>query len=273
MSPDPIALINDRDPETNKTHYGHALLIAGSYSRMGCALLAAKATLRSGVGLLTTHLPRRCVDPMQTGVPEAMVSIDRSAVRFSAPPRHLERYNAIAIGPGIGTHPRTVRALRATLAAMNPERQTLILDADALNIIALHPSMLAILPPNTIVTPHAGEYQRLFGNADAAETAVRNRLVIVQKSHRTKIHTPEGTTYTNSTGNAGMATAGSGDVLTGIILGLAAQGLPPAQAAKIGVLMHGKSGDNATQKQTQASLIASDLVENLRYTTLNQSDF
>ena len=252
-----------RNQDTTKHDYGHALLVAGAHSRMGCAILAARAALRSGCGLLTVHLPERCVDPMQAAFPEAMVSVDPSPTLFSAIPEHLERYSAIAIGPGIGTDPATRQALLQLLAAC-PPTTPLVLDADALNLLSPFSSHLS---PSTILTPHAGEYRRLFGDAAPAEMARTYGLIIVQKAHHTRVYSPDGQVYENYTGNAGMATAGSGDVLTGILLGMLASNHLRAETYEIvcqAVEIHGKLGDLAITKQSESSLIASDLVDNLK---------
>lgn len=258
--------LNQRDPETHKGDYGHALLVAGSYGKMGCAVLAAKAAMRTGAGLLTVHLPKEGVGVIQTAFPEAMTSVDTDNELFSTIPDHLERYTALAVGPGIGTAEITCEALARLLESW--QEKPLVLDADALNILAKRKELLPLLEGHSIVTPHTGEYSRLFGAEEASETAQRYNLVVVQKRHRTRVFSPDGQEYQNTTGNAGMATAGSGDVLTGIILGLLAQGLELYEAAKTGVYLHGKSGDLAIEKQSQASLIASDLIENLKYVTI-----
>lgn len=255
-----IEFLTNRPAETNKYHYGHALLIAGSLGKMGAAILAAKACLRTGAGLLTVHVPKCGVAIMQTALPEAMVSIDESEECFSTLPPHLERYNAIAVGPGLGTSTETRNALSALFTQIT---QPLVLDADALNCIALDGTQFTI-PPKTILTPHAKEYERLFGNADPQAIAQTHYLYIVKKNHQTKVFGPIQEPYTNTTGNPGMATAGSGDVLTGIILGLSAQGFSAHEAACIGVSLHGKSGDIAAEKQSQSSIIASDIIENLK---------
>ena len=258
--------INDRDPETHKGHYGHALLIAGSRGKMGAAVLASKACLRAGAGLLTTHIPQCGLDILQTAVPEAMADIDINPHHFTQLPQHLERFNAIAIGPGLGTDPSSADALKTLFSTIQTQNLTpkLILDADALNIISLHPELQPLLPLESIITPHAGEYKRLFGDSDPAEMSARWGIIIVKKSHRTQIFHPDGRTYTNNTGNPGMATAGSGDVLTGILLGLAAQPYTPIETAVQGVYMHGRAGDLASLEQTQSSLIASDIIEHLK---------
>ena len=254
-----------RNQETTKHDYGHALLISGAYGRMGCAILAAKAALRSGCGLLTVHRPERCVAPMQAAFPEAMVSIDPSPTHFTTIPEHLDRYNAIAVGPGIGTNEATHQAL---LQLLEHDHAPLILDADALNILStLNKHEIKHLH-NCILTPHAGEYRRLFGDAEPGEMAQTHGCIIVRKAHHTHVYSPDGQVYENITGNAGMATAGSGDVLTGILLGILASNHLRASIYQIvckAVEIHGKIGDMAIEKQTESSLIASDLIEKLRY--------
>ncbi len=265
-----------RNPETNKYDYGHALLVAGQFGCMGCAILAARAAMRAGCGLLTALLPKKCITPMQVACPEAMTVPDNCNERITnITPNQMKRYNAIAIGPGIGTHPSTINVLKTIIHHASPAQQ-LILDADALNIIALHmpdfwkakPFVGRLAP---ILTPHAGEYERLFRHYNPQKVATINNIVLVFKGHHTHVYAPDGEIYTNFTGNAGMATAGSGDVLTGILLGLAAQqwcNPDPFQVACTGVRIHGESGDCATTRQSEASLIASDLVENLKYVDL-----
>lgn len=255
-----------RNQETTKHDYGHGLLIAGSYGKMGCAILAAEAALRSGCGLVTVHLPSRCVDPMQMAFPEAMVSIDPSDTLFSHVPEHLDRYAAVALGPGIGTDTVTCEALHRLLRE-RPANLPLVLDADALNILALHPDWLS-LAQGSVLTPHVREYERLFSDADPGEMATKHGLVIVKKAHHTRVYSPNGQVYENQTGNAGMATAGSGDVLTGIMLGMLCSNRLHASVYEIAcraVELHGKIGDLAVANQSESSLIASDLVEKLRY--------
>lgn len=272
---------NHRDPDTHKGHYGHALLVAGKYGTAGAAILAAQATLRTGAGLLTVHLPGRCVDVMQTAFPEAMVSIDENPDHWTHlfTPEELARYDAIAVGPGIGTH--SVEALSALIA--NSIDIPLVVDADALNMLASHPETLRQLSNHragVILTPHAKEYERLFGTDPTDEAridrqrrlAMDNHWVIIHKGHRTQVAGTDGTIYTNTTGNAGMATAGSGDVLTGILLGIMAQNkerqYSTEECARTGVWLHGKSGDKAIEKQSECSLLASDLIKNLCTVTM-----
>ena len=262
-----------KNQDTTKHDYGHALLIAGAYGRMGCAILAARAALRSGCGLVSTHLPALCVNPMQAAFPEAMVDIDPDGKNFTNPPSHLERYTAIAVGPGIGTDQATATALHDLLAT-RPDNTPLILDADALNILAMHKEWLT-MAKGAIITPHAREYERLFGNADPAEMARQHSLVIVRKAHRTHVYSPDGQMHENHTGNAGMATAGSGDVLTGILLGMLCANNLHASIYEIvcrAVEIHGKIGDIAVQKQSESSLIASDLIENLCHVSTDMTD-
>ena len=265
-----------RDPYSDKRTYGHALLIAGSYCMEGAAVLAARACMRAGVGLLTVHTPSRCVEVMQVACPEALVEADPYPDCFTTVPANLSRYQAIAIGPGISTQPLCYGALRNTITALKalPSPPPLLLDADALNIIAAHKAdLLPLLPHGTAITPHAREYDRLFGpfandeerRQQQSLLASRHSLNILLKGHRTTVCSPDGQHYTNTTGNAGMATAGSGDVLTGIVLALMAQGITPYRALCTGACIHGKSGDIAVEKQSESSLIASDIVENLKY--------
>ena len=264
-----------RNQDTTKHDYGHGLLIAGAYGRMGCAILAAKAALRCGCGLVSVHLPQQCVNPMQAAFPEAMVDIDPSPTLFTAPPHHLDRYTAIAIGPGIGTDPATCQALiglLTKLSILNSQFSIpLILDADAINILASHHDWLP-LASGSLITPHAREYQRLFGDADPAEMARTHNLIIVKKTHHTHVYAPDGRVYENTTGNAGMATAGSGDVLTGILLGIIAQKHSDLFSIVCdGIRIHGQIGDNLVRNQSESSLIASDMVEELKNISIKPS--
>ena len=275
----PSFLIN-RPLDSHKGTYGHALLVAGSYGKMGAAVLAARACLRSGVGLLTVHVPRLGVNVMQTAVPEAMVSIDEDDCIFSHgfTAEELQRYDAVAVGPGLGTG--CIAAIRSLMAAAGG--LPMVLDADALNMLAQAEDGIELMCGHaalsaTILTPHAKEFERLFGCWTDAEQrqAAQRRLsqetgcVIVYKGHRTQVSGAEGEMYVNTTGNPGMATAGSGDVLTGIVLSILAQNkekqLDAMMCASLAVWMHGKSADIAVKKQSEYSLIAGDLVENLKF--------
>ena len=256
-------ILRKRAKFSHKGTYGHALLVAGSSGKTGAALLAAEACLRTGVGLLTAHLPKDALLPMQVYLPEAMTSIDES-------PTHCTKiddiipYTAIGVGPGIGKNEETVTLLKKIIQEAT---QPLVLDADALNIIADNPTWLSFLPDNTILTPHPKEFDRLFGLTNNSyerlelqrKMSVVHNIIIVQKGAHTAITFPNGTCFFNSTGNPGMATAGSGDVLTGMILSLMAQRYTPAEAALLGVFMHGKAGDVAAQELGMESMIARDI--------------
>ncbi len=225
---------------------------------MGAALLSARACMRSGVGLLTVRVPQCGYPILQLGVPEAKCDCDDDPGVHS----HIvvpTGTDAIGIGPGLGQAPATQTALSELLDTWHGP---LVVDADALNILALHPDWLARLPQGTVLTPHPGEMQRLGG--DAAALAGHNGLVVVLKGHATRIYTPDGATYVNNLhGNAGMAVGGSGDVLTGIVLSLLAQRYAPAHAAVLGVWLHALAGDLALESQSQESLLPSDLTERL----------
>lgn len=252
----------------HKGTYGHALLVAGSYGKMGAAVLAAKGCLRSGVGLLTMHVPGCGVQVMQASVAEAMCVADREERRNTHIDADLSAFNVIGIGPGIGKEDATAKMLETMLRQYN---KPLVLDADALNIISSKPHLLASVPPYSILTPHPKEFERLFGKKDddferistAVEQSKLHKLIIVLKGRHTLVASPSGNIYFNSTGNAGMATGGTGDVLTGIVTGLLAQGYEPEQAAVFGVFWHGLAGDIASGLYTPECMIASDIPDSL----------
>ena len=254
---------------------------------MGAAILAARACLRSGVGLLTVHVPRCGVNIMQTAVPEAMVEADTAEEYISSVPDNLERYSALAVGPGLGYGDCTQRAVVETLVRWSanhgnkkfttdyepPQNINLVIDADGLNILAMHPECMPIIG-GAVLTPHQGEYKRLFGKENAQEISDKYGIVIVNKAHRTLVHAPFVPPYENRTGNAGMATAGSGDVLTGIVLALLAQNDAYGKRhteetgslqdiVSLAVYMHGEAGNRVAQRHSQYSVIASDIIENL----------
>ncbi len=263
--------VKDIFPERNKfAHkgiYGHALLIAGSYGKMGAAVLSSRACMRAGAGLLTTHVPRLGYSIIQTAVPEAMASIDAHDSIFTDFP-DLTLFTAVGVGPGIGKKSNTCKALHELLSKSN---KPLVLDADALNIISENKAWFNMLPANTILTPHPGEFKRLAGEtANSWERIQKQRqmsaelnVIIVLKGAYTTVALPNGKLFFNSTGNPGMATAGSGDVLTGFILGLLAQNIPAQDAAIAGVYLHGLAGDLAVQKKSANALTAGDVAESL----------
>lgn len=252
---------------SHKGTFGHALLIAGSYGMMGAAMLAARSCIRSGSGLLTTHVPKEGYPMVQASVPESIFSIDPCEERFTRCP-DLENYSAIAAGPGIGIKPETATAMEFLI---RNTKKPLVLDADALNILALHPEMLQYLPMNTIITPHPGEFDRLFGKVNSGfkrnelqiECSVKYKLIILLKGAYSSISLPDGRCFFNSTGNPGMATAGSGDVLTGIILSLLAQGYTAEDASIIAAFSHGLAGDLAAGHTGERGLTASDIIDYL----------
>lgn len=260
-------IIRRRPRFAHKGTFGHALLIAGSRGKMGAACLAARACLRSGIGLLTTHIPA-CGEPiMQTAVPEAMVHADDRADLVSdySSPRV---YQAVGIGPGIGKAEATVRLVEKMLSAVNGP---LILDADALNIIAENRGWLDRLPINSILTPHSRELERLTTHCDtdyerlrqARFLASHHHVYVVLKGAFSATCMPGGMVVFNNTGNPGMATGGSGDVLMGIITGLLGSGYPPASACVLGNYIHGLAGDIYAGRYSEESLVASDLIDNL----------
>lgn len=253
---------------SHKGHFGHALIIAGSYGKMGAAMLATKACLRSGSGLVTAHIPSSGYAIMQQGIPEAMVMTDFNSSFVTKLADAPDRFTAIGVGPGIGTAIESKELLREIF---NAYKRPLVADADALNIIAGEPELLGLIPAYSILTPHPKEFERLFGAAandfERIEKARKNsaafNCVIVLKGHHTVIALPNGRILFNSTGNAGMATAGSGDVLTGIITGLLAQGYTSSEAAILGVYLHGAAGDFAARQYSMEAMIASDITDNL----------
>lgn len=270
-------LLKKRSPVSHKGNYGHALLLAGAEGKMGAATLAAKGALRSGLGLLTCQIPRCGHSILQVSIPEAMVSLDKNDTALSGIYTDLTQFDTIGIGPGIGQSDLTSSFLSHLLQIYN---RPMVIDADALNIIASNPSLLTEIPKDSILTPHLKEFERLFGKCQhdqerihlAQRKAKELGLVIVLKGHHTLITNPSDQHYFNSTGNAGMATGGSGDVLTGIITGLLSQGYSSLHAALIGVYLHGKAGDLAISAISQEALIATDLLDYLGKAWLSFAD-
>ena len=259
------AILRPRAQFAHKGDFGHALLIAGSRGMLGACQLAAKACLRGGVGLLTVHLPACGELPMQTAVPEAMLSCDVledtvSSLDF----RKLDKYSAVGIGPGLG---RSAVASQCLKQLLQFYRRPIVCDADALNLLSENPTWLEFLPAGSILTPHPGELERLIGRTvDATERlertrnfAARHRCVCLVKGAYTAVVLPDGHVFFNTTGNPGMATAGSGDVLCGLILALLAQGYAPEHAAIAGVFLHGLAGDLALEFHSEESLCSGDL--------------
>ncbi len=253
-------LIKPRKNHSHKGNYGHALLVGGSQGKMGAMILAASACLRSGTGLLTVHVPATGNDILQSSVPEAMTSTD------PLENTDLQKYSAIGAGPGWGISARSQEQLAHLL---QDYRKPVVLDADALNCIALNKDLLGHIPPGSILTPHPKEFERLFGTtaddfvrmALALEQAARYEIHIILKGHYTAIAGADGSLSFNSTGNPGMAKGGSGDVLTGILTGLVAQQYAPLEACELGVYLHGLAGDIAADEISREAMVAGDLVK------------
>ncbi|WP_343744089.1 NAD(P)H-hydrate dehydratase [Chitinophaga sp.] len=253
----------------HKGTFGHALLVAGSYGKMGASVLSAKACLRAGVGLLTCHIPRCGYDIMQISEPAAMSVADE--VHEHSAHFHEQadaRYKTIGIGPGLGTATATARSFEKLLTSY---KRPMVIDADALNILSVYPSLLYQVPAGSILTPHPKEFERLFGPSAndferlelLSKQAVRLQLYILLKGRYTAIACPDGAVYFNATGNPGMATGGSGDVLTGILTGLLAQDYAPKAAVLLGAWLHGYAGDLAAAKLSQEAMTAGDIISHL----------
>ena len=260
-------VIQPRNRFAHKGNFGHALLIAGSKGMMGSAVLASKACLRSGAGLLTTHIPQ-CGEPvLQTAFPEAMAEADAHTDYFTEI-KTADRYQAVGVGPGIGQQLETALALGALFESVE---KPMVIDADALNLIAANPELLQKVPKRSIFTPHPKEFDRLAGESEtmydrlmkARTYATDHQLIVVLKNAYTFMCMPGGNVYINNCGNPGMATAGSGDVLTGVLTGLLAQGLDPGAAAVTGVFLHATAGDWAANEKSEESMLAGDIVEML----------
>jgi len=264
---DILPLLRKRKTFDHKGDYGHGLLVAGSKGKIGAATLAAKAALRSGLGLLTAHLPLCGLNIMQTALPEAMVSCD-NADDFVTCINPKTLFDAAALGPGLGVESLTGLAVYDFLTNF---KGAVVLDADALNILSLNKNWFSVFRKNMVITPHPKEFDRLAGNSETGyqrykkqiEFAKRHKCIVVLKGAFTSVAMPDGRVMFNSVGNPGMATAGSGDVLTGIILSLLAQGYSAENAAVTGVFLHGLAGDIAAEKNCCESLIASDIISNI----------
>ena len=262
------SLFKSRKRSDHKGVFGHALLVAGSSDKSGAAVLAARSCMKSGLGLLSVDVRQENRATLNVAVPEAM-SVDMTSVDFS-----FDKFNAIGIGPGLGTEAEAYGKLVTVLVYChdNEGKTKLVIDADGLNLLGLHRNLFDLLPESTILTPHPLEFARMFGSCDNDEQRIekqRNmsklyRIIIVYKTSNTVITTPDGDTYINSTGNPGMATAGSGDVLTGLITGLLSRGYSPEEAAVIGVFYHGLSGDVAAKALGVESMNSSDIIENIK---------
>ena len=262
------ALMKRRPDFANKGTMGHALLVAGSYGMSGAAILASRACLRSGAGKLTVHTPARNYDIMQISVPEAVLQLDKDDYEFSDSVV-CDDFEALGIGPGLGQSENTAVAL---IGQISRAKCPVVADADAINILASHQAWLQQLPKGIILTPHPKEFDRLMGSASASsydrlmrarQLASRLQGYIILKGHYSALCLPDGRVLFNPTGNSGMATAGSGDVLTGIITGLLARGYNQTDACTLGMYLHGLAGDLAAKDLGKESLVASDIIEYL----------
>lgn len=256
-------IIHHRPKYSHKGTYGHALLIAGSPGKLGAGLLSTKACLRTGVGLLSVNLPLSYIE-LAIAIPEAMYYYLDDENSWDG----LNGFSALGVGPGLGTEEASAVKLRRIIQT---SQVPMVLDADALNILSENKTWLSFLPARAILTPHPKEFERLFGKTSNSferlellrEMATKHNLIIVLKGAHTAVAMPNGAVFFNSTGNPGMATAGSGDVLTGMILSLLAQHYSPEEAAMLGVYLHGLAGDLAADETGQEALMASDIIDHI----------
>lgn len=260
------SIYKPRSPFTHKGDYGNALLVGGSIGMMGAIVLTTKAALHAGAGKVKALLPQIGYNIIQTAIPEAMCAV--SGENHISKIAGWSETDSIGIGPGLGMHEYTIRAFTDFIEAV---KQPVVIDADALNILGKHPELIHKVPAGSILTPHSKEYERLFGKSvnsmqqleHARTQAMRHNIYIVLKGHHTAIVTPEGECWYCTDGNAGMATGGSGDVLTGIITGLLAQGYDSYAASILGVYIHAKAGDFAAQNNGLEGMIAGDIINNI----------
>ena len=259
-------IVKPRDPFTHKGDYGHACLLAGSIGMMGAAVLAVKACLRSGTGKVTVYIPGIGYEIMQISAPEAMAKI--AGENFISSAIDIHKFDSLGIGPGLGLFESHKDLMQNVFSSF---RNPIVIDADALNIIAENKDLLKVLPEGSILTPHKKEFERLFGKTDtdarrmelALEISHEYKIYVVLKGHQTSITTPEKKVWLNTTGNAGMATGGSGDVVTGILTGLLAQHYSCLDACLLGVYLHGLAGDIAAEKFSPQAMIAGDIIDNI----------
>lgn len=262
--------IGQRDEFSSKADFGHVLIAAGSYGMVGAASLATLGATRAGAGKVTVHAPECAFIPLQTTIPSAMFDADKNSRHLSSIPTD-SRYTAIAVGPGIGTDSVTIDALERFLKVMQAGGRPVVLDADALNCIATRRNLLEQLPPLSVLTPHPGEFDRLFGVCANDEERLKNALakarlyqiIIILKGRYTAIVRPDGKVFFNSSGSPALATAGSGDVLTGVIASLIASGLKPEIAAFVGTHIHGVAGELAAETHSDIGTTAADIADNI----------
>lgn len=254
------SIIKERIPDSHKGSHGHALLIVGSKTKMGAAVIAAKSCLRAGVGLVTVNIPKSETNVIFTAIPEAMTEIRKGK-------NDWENYNALGIGPGIGTDNLMEKKVEFLVENF---QKPIVFDADALNILSKRQTWLYKIPKGTVLTPHPGEFDRLFGNHQSEEERRKSAIekakelgcLIVLKGHRTFV-TDGYETFENTSGNSGLAKGGSGDALTGIITAFLAQGYESLHAALLGVFLHGLAADITLETQSEESMLITDVIENL----------
>ena len=257
--------IKPREKFSHKGTYGHALIVAGSLGKMGACVLCTKAALRSGVGLVTAFVPKCGYEIIQITNPEAMCELS-SEENFLAGYLSWKNYSAIGIGPGIGKEIKTMQLIEHLFHNYS---RPMVIDADALNLISEYDSLFNKIPENSILTPHPKEFDRLFGQSESAfdrlekqrEMSRKLKSHIILKGTYTSICDPDGVVYFNNTGNSGMAKGGSGDILTGLLTGLLAQGYSTKDACQIGVWIHGLAGDFAARKKNEITMTAMDLID------------
>jgi hydroxyethylthiazole kinase-like uncharacterized protein yjeF len=255
-----------RNKFSHKGTFGHSLIIGGSYGKTGAIQLSSRACLKSGSGLVTAYVPRCGYLPLQTALPEVMVLTDPGEEHITSLDVQLPA-NAIGIGIGLGTAEQTSTAFSDFLEV---HRAPLVVDADALNILAKRKELLRKLPSRTVLTPHPGELKRLIGPWEGDFDKLKKAhafskefdcILLIKGAHTITLYGGKG--YVNNTGNPGMASAGSGDVLTGIITGLISQGYPPLEAAVFGAYLHGRAGDMAAVRCGYESLVAGEIIDSL----------
>lgn len=258
-------LYKPRSRFSYKGTYGHALLIAGSYGSMGAALMSGKACARSGAGLLTAFIPKCGVDVYQIGLPEAMViSSDKEEIVAGLP--NLEKYNVVGVGPGMGT---SVEAAQSLESLLDQFKEPMVIDADAINILAAKPKLLKKITPKTILTPHPGEFKRLLAveklGTDYLQAlsnlAKKYSIIIILKDSITAIAAPDGTIHFMDYGSPALASGGSGDVLTGILTGLLASGYKPLEAAQLAVYLQGMAAHIASDETSEEACLATDVIQ------------
>jgi NAD(P)H-hydrate epimerase len=263
-------------PGVHKNVFGHVLILAGSARTLGAAALSGLAAMRSGAGLVTIGTPRglnialqKKISPVIMTMPLAQTKEQSLSTKaFAAIKKSIATFDALAIGPGLSRHPDTQRFIRKVIAEID---KPMVIDADGLNALEGHLDVLTKTKSLKILTPHPGEMSRMTGVKKGAlekdrkkyarEFAKKYRCILVLKGHQSIVASSRGQIYVNKTGNAGMATAGTGDVLTGIMAALLGQGVPGFEAARCGVYLHGKAGDLAAKAGSKAGMIATDIVD------------